>query len=292
MQQIRDRVAAASEVAKTRHGQIEYSSWGNGPAVLVVHGAGGGYDQGRLIPQMFGGDGYRWISVSRFGYLRSPLPDDASTVAQAEAFADLLDALGIDRVAVVAMSGGGPPSLQFAQHFPERTTALVLLSTAPFTPLVEGEQELPIPLWLYQALFSSDFVFWAIVKFFPSSLDSIFDVSAEARARMSELDVAAVERMIDAFLPVTDRTVGLRNEAAAIDPLTHYDLAQITAPTLVVHAQDDGINAFAFGKYTAENIAGSEFMPLATGGHLLLGNIESVRERVNSFLSQYAAATE
>lgn len=291
MRDINQRIVEGSDVVETRHGQVEFSSRGSGPAVLVVHGAGGGYDQGNLLPLMFGSDGYRWISVSRFGYLRSTLPGDASTVAQAEAFADLLEALGIDRVAILAMSGGVPPSLQFARHFPERTTALVLLSTAPFTPLTAEEQNLAIPAWIYQALFGSDFVFWAIVNLFPSLLDTFFDVSADARAQMTFQDQAFVSGLTAAFLPVTGRIAGLRNEAAAIDPQTRYDLERITSPTLVVHARDDGINPFEFGAYTARNIAGSEFMALPSGGHLLLGHTEEVRERVSSHLRMHATLT-
>ncbi len=289
MRQINQRVAAQSQTMETRHGVVEFTSWGTGPAVLVVHGAGGGYDQGRLIPQTFAEGGYRWISVSRFGYLRSSLPNDASTAAQAEAFSDLLDALKIDRVAIIAMSGGVPPSLQFAQRFPERTSALVLLSSAPFTPLTAGEQDLPIPAWLYQILFSSDFAFWAIVKLSPSSLDPIFDISPQARARMTQADRPFVQGLIDAFLPVTKRTAGLRNEGAAIDPKARYDLAKISAPTLVIHAKDDGINPFSFGQYAAQHIPGAAFMPLETGGHLLLGHNEQIRARVSAFLKANTA---
>ncbi|MGB8981269.1 MAG: alpha/beta hydrolase, partial [Anaerolineales bacterium] len=69
-----------------------------------------------------------------------------------------------------------------------------------------------------------------------------------------------------------------------------YDLERITAPTLVVHAKNDGINPFAFGEYTAQHIEGAEFMPLESGGHLLLGHIQEVRNRVDSFLRMYPAA--
>lgn len=288
MNRITQRLTAGSDPAMTRHGQIEFTSWGNGPAVLVVHGAGGGYDQGLLLPTRFGGEGYRWISVSRFGYLRSALPEDGSAIAQAEAFADLMDVLDIDQVAVLAMSGGVPPALQFARLFPERTSALMLLSTAPYTPLTAADQDLTIPAWVYQALFSSDFVFWAIVRLLPSRLDAFFDVSAEARLRMSEQDQAFVSALVGAFLPVTARVAGLRNEGAAIDPGTGYDLAAVTAPTLVVHARDDGINPFAIGVHTAESIAGAELMALPDGGHLLLGHADDVRDRVSEFLKAHA----
>ena len=60
----------------------------------------------------------------------------------------------------------------------------------------------------------------------------------------------------------------------------------IAVPTLVVHARDDGINPFTFGEYTAQHIRGAEFMPLGSGGHLLLGHQAEVRARVNSFLAR------
>lgn len=80
--------------------------------VLVIHGAGGGFDQGRLVAETMVGGGFTWISVSRFGYLQSDLPDDSSTAAQAEAFADALDRIGVNRVGILAISGGAPPALK------------------------------------------------------------------------------------------------------------------------------------------------------------------------------------
>jgi CubicO group peptidase (beta-lactamase class C family) len=50
------------------------------------------------------GEGFRIIAPSRIGYLRIPLPQDASPAAQADAYACLLDALNISKVAVVGVS--------------------------------------------------------------------------------------------------------------------------------------------------------------------------------------------
>src|SRR6185503_18021200 len=203
-----------SQIVATHHGPIEYTAWGEGPAVLVVHGAGGGYDQGISIARAFGGEGLRWISPSRFGYLRTSLPADASTAAQADAFADLLDTLHIERVAILALSGGVPPSLQFAQRYPERTSALVLLSSAPYTPLTAGEQKLPVPIWVYQALFSSDFPYWLLQKVARPSLEPIFDIIPALRAESTPDEQAFIASQVDAFQPVTGRIDGVRNEAA------------------------------------------------------------------------------
>ncbi len=292
MQATRHRLSAGSQVIQTRHGPIEYTTWGDGPAVLVIHGAGGGYDQGNSIARAFGGEGLRWIVPSRFGYLRTPLPADASTAAQADAFADLLDALRIERVAILAFSGGVPPSLQFAQRYPERTSALVLLSSAPYTPLTAGEQKLPVPIWVYQALFSSDFPYWLLQQVARPSLEPMFDITPALRAKSTPEEEAFIAGMVDAFQPVTTRIDGVRNEGAAIDPRACYLVEEITTPTLVIHSRDDHLNPFIFGEYTAQHIHGAQFLPLTTGGHLLLGHQAKVRARVNAFLRQYAVGVK
>jgi len=284
---IEERVVAGSEIADTAHGPIEFASWGGGPPALIVHGAGGGYDQGRLLAQSFAGDGFRWIAPSRFGYLRSPMPSDASTAAQADAFSELLDTLGIERIAVVAVSGGVPPALKFAERYPQRTAALVLISSAPYTPFTAAEQDLPVPAWVYQLLFSSNFPYWALQKVAPSSLAAIYDVTPTLREQLTPEDAASVEAMVDAFQPVTRRTAGVANEGAAIDPDARYALETITAPTLVIHARDDGINPFAVGARTAERIPGAEFMVLNSGGHLSLGHRAEIQARVKAFLRKH-----
>jgi pimeloyl-ACP methyl ester carboxylesterase len=291
LQTTRSRLLSGSQVVQTAYGPLEYASLGEGPPVLVLHGAGGGYDQGLLLAQAYGGEGFRWISPSRFGYLRSPLPEDASTAAQADAFAELLDALAIDRVAILAMSGGVPPALQFALRYPERTSALALLSSAPYTPLTAAEQQLPVPLWVYQALFSSDFPYWLLQQAVPSHLGVMFDVKPELRAALTLEERSVVAKIVAAFQPVTWRVAGLDNEGAAIDPRTRYPLAAIGAPTLVVHARDDGVNPFRFGEYTAQNIAGAHFVALESGGHLLLGHWAGIRRTTNAFLQRHGSAS-
>jgi 2-hydroxy-6-oxonona-2,4-dienedioate hydrolase len=87
---------AGSQVIETGCGPIEYATHGEGSPVLVVHGIFGGFDQGLVIAGGNLGDGFHSIVPSRFGYLCSPLPDDASPASQADAFACLLDALGIE----------------------------------------------------------------------------------------------------------------------------------------------------------------------------------------------------
>ncbi len=85
------RLKADSFIANTKYGRIEYGREGTGRPALVIHGVGGGYDQGLYLAREMLGKGFDVIAPSRFGYLRTPIPSDASHVAQAHAHAELLD---------------------------------------------------------------------------------------------------------------------------------------------------------------------------------------------------------
>ena len=93
-----------------------------------------------------------------------------------------------------------------------------MLSSAPYTPLTAGEQKLPVPIWVYQALFSSDFPYWLLQKVARPSLEPMFDITPALRAESTPEEQALIASMVDAFQPVTERIDGVRNEAAAIDP--------------------------------------------------------------------------
>ena len=94
------RVAVGSQLIATRCGPIEYQKAVAGPPLLVVHGSGGGHDQGMAFVGALARHGIRVIAMSRSGYLRTPMPADASPAAQSDAHTCLLDALGIRRAAV------------------------------------------------------------------------------------------------------------------------------------------------------------------------------------------------
>ena len=102
--------------------------------ILSVHGIFGGYDQAYDTCKDFCSD-YRIIAPSRFGYLGSDVSGDGTPAKQAEAYVELLDKLGIDKVYLLATSAGGSIAIRFALDYPERTRGLILYCSA--MPLVE-----------------------------------------------------------------------------------------------------------------------------------------------------------
>ncbi len=102
----RERVSGRSQVLQTRWGGLEYAVAGDasGPALLMIHGTGGGFDQGLRFADALVARGMRVIAPSRFGYLRSDFPVDPSLAEQADALAALLDHLGIARIVVAGGS--------------------------------------------------------------------------------------------------------------------------------------------------------------------------------------------
>src|SRR5690606_14786776 len=152
-------------------------------------------------------------------------------------FVDLLDALGIERVRILAMSGGVPPALKFAEMFPDRVDRMMLLSSAPFSPFSPNVQDRPAPTWAYATLLGNDVIYWTLTKVERQTLEEAFDARADLREGLSDAEAAFVRRLVDEFVPASQRLAGVRNEGAAVDPAARYALENIRAEVLIVHAR-------------------------------------------------------
>jgi len=283
----RQRVATGSQLVKTPCGEIEYASVGDGPPVLIVHGAGGGFDQGLPFAKPFVQAGYRIIAMSRFGYLRTPLPADASPQAQADAHACLLDALGIERVVgIVGVSAGAPSSMQFVLRHPERTDRLVLLVPLAYAPRSPGQSTAPAgtPV-VFETALKSDFLFWLATKTLRRTLvKAILATPPEVLDRTDEAEQARAQAILDHILPVSPRQQGLLNDAAMASTIQRYELERITTPTLAISFADDLFGTYDGARYTSEHVPGARFISYPSGGHVWVGHQEDVLSEILGFL--------
>jgi pimeloyl-ACP methyl ester carboxylesterase len=284
----RARIASGSLIAQTRCGQIEYAIVGEGLPVLMVHGAGGGYDQGLDIGAPLARNGLRIIAMSRFGYLRTPLPQDASPAAQADAHASLLDALGIAHAAIIGASAGAPSAMQFALRHRERCSALVLLVPVAYVPRPGGATSISTPpgIWLLLDLaLRSDFLFWAAPRVSRGAVIRAFlGTPPEAVERASGSEQARVATMLEHILPVKPRRAGLINEGRVVSSIERYELERIAVPTLAISAADDLYGLFDAARYTVEHIAGARFIGYPSGGHLCVGHQDEIVTEITAFL--------
>jgi len=284
----RERVATGSQVVQTPCGPIEYAVAGDGKPVLVVHGAGGGYDQGMDFAKQLVDGGFRVIVMSRFGYLRTPLPSDPSAAAQADAHACLLDALGIRHAAIIGASAGAPSSMQFALRHPERTTALVLLVPAAYVPRPAGGAPMQTPAgtaFLFDTALKSDFLFWVAIKLARQTLVRAILATPPAVLETASADEQErVAQTLEHVLPISPRRRGLVNDAAVVASLPRYELERIGVPTLVMSTADDLFGTFDTARYTAEHIPRARFVGYSSGGHLWVGHQKEVVSKIIAFL--------
>jgi 2-hydroxy-6-oxonona-2,4-dienedioate hydrolase len=295
LQLARAHAAQGSVVLQTRCGPIEYQEAGTGVPLLAVHGSGGGHDQGMAFAGGLARQGIRVIAMSRFGYLRTPMPADASAVVQADAHVCLLDALGIAKAGVMGGSAGAPSALQMALRHPDRVSALVLLVPLTYKPPTQADSAAPMPPWvesLMMKVIGSDFLFWAAVHVVRDQvINTVLATPPELLATASASEKARVNNMLNHILPVSARAQGLISDTAEGKHLTPSPLDTLRTPTLIISARDDRYGTFASAQYTANQIKGARFIGFDSGGHTWVGHNDEVMAAIVKQIAG-AAATD
>jgi pimeloyl-ACP methyl ester carboxylesterase len=280
------RIASGSRLLATACGPIEVAEAGpaDGPALLVIHGSGGGFDQGLTLGSDYAGRGLRVIAPSRFGYLRTPFPADASGERQADHMACLLDALGVADVAVMGVSAGAISALHFAVRHPARTRALVLMVPAVHRP----DPAVPTPGWALKVLdaaVSADLPFWLLVRLAPDAARRLVLATPNAvYTAASAEDRHRADTVLEQIMPVSARRLGLLNDSRLSTGAARIALEAIRAPTLCISARDDGYGTYESALYSAAHIPGARFLGFDSGGHLLLGHQAEVTRAVEALL--------
>lgn len=239
---------------------------GDGPAVLLLHSTV--CDRRMWDPQVpaLVAAGYRVIRADLRGYGETPVPD--RPYSDADDVAGLLD--GIDEVAVVGASGGGAVAVEFAARHPRRVTALVLLASAlaghePGPELrefgrredelleagdIEAATALNVDLWVGPAASKSDL----------------------SRVREMQLNAFAVQ------LAATEEHPQIEYD---------YDVAAITAPTLLVSGAHDLPDFREIAERLAATLPDARHLHLDWAGHL--PSVERPTE-INALLADFLRA--
>jgi pimeloyl-ACP methyl ester carboxylesterase len=278
-------------VVYTASGPVELAEVGHGPAVLVVHGTPGDWQQARALATDLAAH-HRVVLPSRPGYGRTPLSTGRTPREQAQAHVALLDALAIDTAAVVGISGGGPSSRALAAYSRDRCTALVLccavaehLVTVPTATRLLGA----VPaLWEVGARMAS-------LRMGRRLRDREASL-AQAIAGLGPAEVAIasgdplVEADLLAFAQARRRAMtsvaGLRNDfrwfrlVTAADPWPPGpDL-----PTLVMHGDADEVVPVSHAEYYSQAIPAAVLEVLPGVGH---GFVLSLRRQTSARIAAF-----
>ena len=230
------------------------------------------------------GQGYRTIAPSRFGDPRTPVPQNASPAAQADAHAALLSKLNIPRAIVLGVSAGARSAVELALRHSDKVAGLVLLVPALYSPTspvsIEGSRGSKFAFWLVSV--GGDFVWWAAEKLAPSMLIRFLGVRPALVAAASRAERDRVMSVVENVEPLSLRFPGINADSAP--ELTELPLERITAPTLLVSACDDLFNTLPAAEFAAGKIPGAKLIVYDSGGHLLVGRSQQVRTDVRKFL--------
>jgi 2-hydroxy-6-oxonona-2,4-dienedioate hydrolase len=278
------RVSSGTRVVDTPCGRIEYAVIGKGTPLLLVHGAGGGFDQGLEFGRPLAERGFMVIAMSRFGYLRTPMPADASPAAQADAHACLLDALKLPRAAILGGSAGAPSTIEFCLRHAARCSAMVLLVPAFFPP---GAPQARAQPFMLDVLLGSDFLFWLNMKLARDTvLERFFATPVRDFESATPEEQERILKILWGALPLSERRKGLWNDFAIVASAPRYELERIAVPTLVVSIENDLFGIFQSSRSAAGRVPGARFVSFPTGGHLWAGRQDEVLSEMTKFLDQ------
>ncbi len=287
------RINHGSQIVPSPFGQIEFARVGNGEPLLVIHGAGGGFDQVLCAATRLIAAGYQIIAPSRFGYLRSNNPIDPSPENQAAAYVSLLDALGIESVPVIGISAGALSALCFALYYPKRCRSLTVIVPAVTSVgnALPTQGRLPEQGWLSRALthflLRSDFLFWLGINVARKRI--IRSVLATDPALVAEADAEEQERayrILDNILPLSRRSQGLLNDALYTSTPQSIALDQIHVPALVISLEDDYYHTISAARFIAAKIPSARLVTYTVGGHVWIGHDAELFGTVTAFLTE------
>lgn len=250
---------STSRTVETPSGTIHYNEAGDGHPLLLLHGSGpGATGWSNFGPNLKAlSRQFRVIAADMPGWGKSS-PVTYENRDHVTAVRDLLDALGIEKAAVVGNSMGGATTLKFAAVHPERVSHLVTMGAGAggvrlFSPADGPSEGLKI---LHQGYVEPSVEVMA----------KLVDIMTYDSGSKSE--ALAQQRYDNA----TANRVHLENFAAGIGKprrgtATDAELASISAPALIVHGRDDRVVGYEHSLKLVAVIKNSRLVLFNRCGH-------------------------
>jgi pimeloyl-ACP methyl ester carboxylesterase len=276
-------VISETRYAKNGDVSLAYQVVGDGPLDLVlVHGWVQSFDAGweiepiRRFYRRLASFSRLILFDKRGTGLSDRVPPDnlPSLETRMDDMRAVMDAVRMERAAVLGHSEGGSMCALFAATHPERTRALVMVGSAartrwaPDYPIGATDDEIDE---LERAILESwgvDVIRSLIQQLAPSIADDEELVQAHTRAALRAASPAAA--------------AALTRMSAAID--VRHVLSAIRVPTLVLHRADEALAPAS--RYVGERIPGARVVELPGADHMpWLGDQNAALDEIEAFLT-------
>ncbi|MEO0996409.1 MAG: alpha/beta fold hydrolase [Pseudomonadota bacterium] len=189
----------------------------------------------------------------------------------------VVDSLGLEQFPLLGISQGASVSIEYAVRHPERVSHLILFGGYPAGWRIDASEEL---IREREAIITLTESGWGQDN---PAYRQIFSSTFMPDATPDELGW---------FNEFQRQTASPKNAARFLAAFGDIDvrhrLAEVSVPTLVLHARGDQRIPFTVGRDLAARIPGARFVGLDSNGHLLLGReaasaqfVEAVREFID-----------
>ncbi|MBS9405274.1 alpha/beta hydrolase [Halomonas sp. TRM85114] len=278
-------VARRSSVIETRAGPLEYAIAGRGPPLMMIHGAGGGFNQGLLFGHGLHEAGFQIVAPSRFGYLRSAFPDDASPAHHADVLVELLDHLGLDRIVVAGGSAGALTAAEFALRHPDRCSHLALIVPAANLTGRDPVEFSAQQRAAVERVLTSDAWFWGFATLAPDMLlRTLLATDPALLAHVSAEERQRADLIRDGLMPISRKTDGLRNDGYWTGTPAQTAFERIVVPTLILSCADDLFGTADTARLLARRIPDARLVVYPDGGHIWLGHDADLARDISDFI--------
>jgi pimeloyl-ACP methyl ester carboxylesterase len=249
--------------------RLPYDEAGQGAAIVLLHAGVADRTMWRDQLEPLAAAGYRVIALDLPGFGEAPVATEAD--APWSDVLETMDALGVERAALVGNSFGGLVALQVAAAAPDRVAALALISALP-PDLRDPSPELRVA-WEAETLALERGDIEGAVRAVVETW-TLPDASAELREHVAAMQRRALVAQMDA-----------PEVPEGPDPLDGTTLSAINAPALVAVGEHD-LRDFRDGaRRMADQLPNARHAEIAGARHLApLETPEAFRELLLEFL--------